>query len=304
MKNIRDVPWKFLSRTGEQMSINSTDRWFNPRYAVVMLLLSIWAILWSPTLSKQQKSEWREKLNHLTGFHVRSLFLAAWIVLLGALPVAATSGVRIYHYYNPRGDLRLQILDDHGKPISDLDVNILPENSPDQVGIGSVTDGNGSVICESLHCGFYKVWVLRNTGTNEIESMSGRVLVKDAPLDEKWTFTPKAIPMRKFSDINFESGQADIDQYFRPTLSEVTDYFLTNRGTLFIYGHCDEVGSDERNFELGAKRVLEAKKHLNSLGASSKRMFLFSYGKSKPLDPGFPLSNEKNRRVEFCLVDE
>lgn len=304
MKKIRDAPWKFLNQMGEHMSVDSTDKWSKLGYVIVTAFLALWAFLWWPTLCKQRKSEWQEQLNRRTGFHSRSIFTAVFIVFICVSPIAAKTGLNAYHYLVPRGEIRLQVLDDQGKPISGLDVNILPENSQNQVGFGSVTDGNGSVICDDLRGGLYQIWVFRNKGADAIESMSGRVIAVDGLSEEKWTFTPKLINSKKFADVNFETGESDIDQYFYPTLNEVRDYFETNPGDLFIYGHCDEVGSDERNFKLGVKRALEAKKSLSLLGATSKRVFMFSYGKSKPLEPGFPLSNTKNRRVEFYLIIE
>jgi outer membrane protein OmpA-like peptidoglycan-associated protein len=303
MKKIRNIPLNFLIQISQQLS-SREDKGSGYVHLISISLLTGWIILWWLTFSQSEKRSLLDMLNGLTGQRTQRFFIFVIVLSISVSSLAAKGGVEIYKFLVPKGELRLQIVDDRGKPMSGLDVDISNESDPNQVGIGLVTDGNGSVIANGLHNGHYKVWILKDSTTNEIESMSGRIIVDDKPTENKWTFTPKQVSVKRFDNINFETDQSDINDYFHPTLSSVANYFATNRGTLFIYGHCDEMGTDDHNFKLGADRSLKVRKLLNSFGITSKRVFLFSYGKNKLIDPGFPLSNAKNRRVEFYLISE
>ena len=67
-----------------------------------------------------------------------------------------------------------------------------------------------------------------------------------------------------------------------------------------VEGHCDERGSTEYNIALGWRRARSAKNYIASLGVSSGRMKVKSYGEERPLCRE---SHEgcwwKNRRAEF-----
>jgi peptidoglycan-associated lipoprotein len=55
--------------------------------------------------------------------------------------------------------------------------------------------------------------------------------------------------------------------------------------TVLIAGNCDERGTREYNFALGARRASAAKDYLVSLGVSASRLETVSYGKERPMDP-------------------
>lgn len=52
-----------------------------------------------------------------------------------------------------------------------------------------------------------------------------------------------------------------------------------------IAGNCDERGTKEYNFGLGARRAEAARAYLVSLGVDASRITTVSYGKERPLDP-------------------
>ncbi|MFZ4122235.1 MAG: peptidoglycan-associated lipoprotein Pal [Caulobacterales bacterium] len=54
---------------------------------------------------------------------------------------------------------------------------------------------------------------------------------------------------------------------------------------VLIAGNCDERGTREYNFALGARRAAAAKDYLVSLGVSASRVETVSYGKERPIDP-------------------
>lgn len=53
-----------------------------------------------------------------------------------------------------------------------------------------------------------------------------------------------------------------------------------------IEGNCDERGTREYNFALGARRASAVRDYLAGKGISTSRMETISYGKEKPIDPG------------------
>lgn len=53
-----------------------------------------------------------------------------------------------------------------------------------------------------------------------------------------------------------------------------------------IEGNCDERGTEEYNFALGAKRASEVRRFLTEHGVDMSRITTISYGKSRPLDTG------------------
>lgn len=71
-------------------------------------------------------------------------------------------------------------------------------------------------------------------------------------------------------------------------------------GNLAIEGHCDNRGTNEYNYALGARRAESAKSYFVSHGIDSSRLQTVSYGEDRPLCRE---SNEAcwymNRRAEF-----
>jgi len=70
-----------------------------------------------------------------------------------------------------------------------------------------------------------------------------------------------------------------------------------------LQGNCDERGTSEYNFALGAKRALEVKKVIVKLGVNPDRISTISFGKERPI------CTEKteecwalNRRVDFVIL--
>jgi peptidoglycan-associated lipoprotein len=53
-----------------------------------------------------------------------------------------------------------------------------------------------------------------------------------------------------------------------------------------IEGNCDERGTREYNFALGARRANAVREYLEGHGISASRIDTISYGKERPIDPG------------------
>ena len=53
-----------------------------------------------------------------------------------------------------------------------------------------------------------------------------------------------------------------------------------------IEGNCDERGTREYNFALGARRANAVRDYLVAHGVAAGRIATISYGKEQPIDPG------------------
>jgi peptidoglycan-associated lipoprotein len=72
-----------------------------------------------------------------------------------------------------------------------------------------------------------------------------------------------------------------------------------------VEGHCDDLGSNEYNLALGAKRAQSAKEFLVNQGVAPERLVTISYGKEAPAC--FEPTDEcrvKNRRARFVIFTE
>ena len=71
-----------------------------------------------------------------------------------------------------------------------------------------------------------------------------------------------------------------------------------------IEGNCDERGTREYNFALGARRANSVREYLVSRGIAAGRIDTISYGKERPLDPG---SDEqawaRNRNARTAITE-
>ena len=72
-----------------------------------------------------------------------------------------------------------------------------------------------------------------------------------------------------------------------------------------IEGNCDERGTREYNFALGARRANAVRDYLMSHGVGAGRITTISYGKERPIDPG---SDEgawaRNRNGRTAITDD
>jgi peptidoglycan-associated lipoprotein len=105
-------------------------------------------------------------------------------------------------------------------------------------------------------------------------------------------------------DVLFDYDKYDIKPEARPILDSVASWMNSNAGlNVTIEGHCDERGTNEYNLALGEKRAKSARDYLVSLGVSSSRMGMITYGEENPV---CVQKNEacwqKNRRAHFIII--
>jgi len=140
--------------------------------------------------------------------------------------------------------------------------------------------------------------------------------VKEVPPVKKPELTEEEIFMAKtLEEINREIPlkmiHFDFDKYFirndaKPVL-ETNAAWLKKFTTvkILIEGHCDERGTEEYNLALGEKRSKSTYDYLVSLGISSDKIKIISYGKSQPLDLGHnEIAWQKNRRSQFIIIEK
>ena len=84
----------------------------------------------------------------------------------------------------------------------------------------------------------------------------------------------------------------DFDQFtIRPdatdTLAKQAQWLNRYPGVqVRIEGNCDERGTEEYNFGLGARRAESVREFLINHGVDGSRITTVSYGKARPIDPG------------------
>jgi peptidoglycan-associated lipoprotein len=114
---------------------------------------------------------------------------------------------------------------------------------------------------------------------------------------------PKEIPMPELGDVYYAFDKYELTSESKRALeSNSSELKRATDVTIIIEGHCDERGTKSYNLALGEKRAKAARDYLVSLGVSSSRLTVVSYGKERPFDPGH---NEaawaKNRRAHFVV---
>ena len=105
-------------------------------------------------------------------------------------------------------------------------------------------------------------------------------------------------------DIHFDFDKYDIRPGDASILKENAELLKKYpKVKIQIEGHCDERGTNEYNLALGERRANSTKNYMTSLGISSERISIISYGEERPVDPGH---NEeawtKNRRAHTIIT--
>jgi peptidoglycan-associated lipoprotein len=104
--------------------------------------------------------------------------------------------------------------------------------------------------------------------------------------------------------IYFDFDKSFIREDAKAVMKANADYLKANpKVKVRIEGNCDERGTIEYNQALGQRRAASAKKYLQDLGISGKRISLLSYGKEKPVcTEATEDCWQKNRRDELIAA--
>lgn len=103
----------------------------------------------------------------------------------------------------------------------------------------------------------------------------------------------------------FDFDKAALRAENREVLSRLAGILLVSHGyRLQIYGYTDDVGTDEYNLGLSARRAEAVHDYLAKSGISPEIMTTKGFGKSSPRVKATTLeARERNRRVEIGIVD-
>jgi outer membrane protein OmpA-like peptidoglycan-associated protein len=105
--------------------------------------------------------------------------------------------------------------------------------------------------------------------------------------------------------IEFEFDHADLKPEDRELISRIVGILLTSDGyELQIFGHADEVGTEEYNQRLSERRAQAVADYMIEAGISSDILTVKGFGETMPLVEGdSPEAHARNRRVEIGIID-
>ena len=105
--------------------------------------------------------------------------------------------------------------------------------------------------------------------------------------------------------MQFEFDKATLRPENRELLSKIVGILLTSKNYgIYVYGHTDNIGSEEYNLELSQRRAQSVRDYLAENGMAPEIITTKGFGKSRPLVPGSSeMAQAKNRRVEIGIVD-
>ena len=118
------------------------------------------------------------------------------------------------------------------------------------------------------------------------------------------TLTEDATASKMFQSIYFDFDAFTLSEAARDALAKNAVAIKKNKGMkVQIQGNCDERGSDAYNLALGEKRAKAAYDYLITLGTPANQLYVISYGKERPADPGHDEAAwSKNRRDDFVVL--
>lgn len=119
-----------------------------------------------------------------------------------------------------------------------------------------------------------------------------------APMDPRAYFETKI-----GNTVYFDYDRWDLRKETQAVLWRQAEFLIAHpEFTVLLEGHCDERGTKNYNYDLGAHRAAEAKEYLITQGVDPGRIDTVSYGKDRPAVDG---SGERpwrqNRRVITIL---
>lgn len=144
------------------------------------------------------------------------------------------------------------------------------------------------------------------------EKAESEVIADEVSMSEKdiWEIDLDDAEVIKEIDRVFKDALFDYDKYniradARYLLDTIASWLTKNHNTkVIIEGHCDERGTNEYNLALGERRAKAARDYLVSLGISSSRMTLITYGEEKPTCTAHSESCwQDNRRAHFVVTE-
>jgi len=105
--------------------------------------------------------------------------------------------------------------------------------------------------------------------------------------------------------VKFDFDKATLRPENRELLSRIAGVLLTAYGfRIQVFGHTDDVGSDEYNQGLSERRAQAVRDYLVEAGVATELITTRGFGKSSPRVRGTDSNaRAKNRRVEIGIID-
>lgn len=106
------------------------------------------------------------------------------------------------------------------------------------------------------------------------------------------------------SNITFDFGKADIKPNFYGVLNSVAlvlnEY---DRSIVDVYGHTDNIGSDQANFDLSIQRAETVANYMAGQQVNPRRLSLQGFGEARPIaSNATDAGRSQNRRVEIKIA--
>ncbi len=142
---------------------------------------------------------------------------------------------------------------------------------------------------------------LRRRREQELERMR-TALSRIAPTHK----TPLGMVLELTDDsFKFAFDQSELSPENREILSRIAGVLLASKGYgLYVYGHTDDIGTDEYNKGLSERRAQAVAGYLIKAGIPEDIITTKGYGKSSPRDTAeTKQARQRNRRVEIGIVD-
>lgn len=105
--------------------------------------------------------------------------------------------------------------------------------------------------------------------------------------------------------MQFDFDEATLKAENRELLSKIVGILLTSKNYgIYVYGHTDNIGSEEYNLGLSERRAQTVLDYLTQNGIDPQIITSKGFGKSQPIVSGnTAAARAKNRRVEIGIVD-
>ena len=105
--------------------------------------------------------------------------------------------------------------------------------------------------------------------------------------------------------LEFDFDKAFLRPENRELLSRIAGILLTSQDyAIYVYGHTDDIGSDDYNLDLSAKRAQAVRDYVVEAGVDPDLIETEGFGKTRPLVPGTSVeARARNRRVEIGIVN-
>jgi outer membrane protein OmpA-like peptidoglycan-associated protein len=105
--------------------------------------------------------------------------------------------------------------------------------------------------------------------------------------------------------IRFDFDKADIKPQYRDVLNRIAGVLMTlNQYSIYVYGYTDDVGTQDYNLKLSARRAEAVRSALIQAGIKPAVITNKGFGKSDPRVKGdTSKARSANRRVEIGIVD-